>query len=250
MLSRKRSHSDFLTMTMRTTTLPSVSKDDNHSASSSGASDHDCKRQKASDDRQGDHEIIRKEAVLPDPTIDVDPDVFLSQLVEALYGFVPKTKSGLNLEGSFFPSITEEQISAYDIKLVTACRENDVETVKSLCESGCSMDACNSFGESLLHMACRRGFQDMVQFFLDSNLSTRILDDCGRTPLHDAFWNPSPQVEIVQWIVEKDPALFFIKDKRGSTPFQYARPQDWPIWRQFLLAHSSSLKTLEKEFFS
>jgi hypothetical protein len=199
---------------------------------------------------QSEDSIIKKEVILPDPKQDVDPDVFLSQLVEAQCGFIPTTRAGLDMN-DFFPQVTEEQIAAYDIALVVACRSDDLETLRSLHAGGKSMNACNRFGESLLHIACRRGFVDMVQFLLDTcGLSVRILDDCGRTPLHDACWNPTPQLEICKWLIERDPSLLLVKDKRGSTPFQYARPEDWPTWRQFLLDHYQCLDGLDDDIFS
>lgn len=191
---------------------------------------------RAVDTTKNDAEPKAEDVKLPDPNQNVDPDVFLSQLLEAQYGITLKTKAALSME-DFFPEVTDEQITAYDMKLVVACRENDVDTVKSLVEEqGMSAECCNRFGESLLHMACRRGFKEMVDYFLkDAKVSVRIRDDCGRTPLHDACWNPHAQTEILKWLIEKDPSLLLIADKRGSTPFQYARPQDWHIWRQFLL---------------
>jgi hypothetical protein len=199
-----------------------------------------------------ENEETEKEVKLPDPKQKVDPDVFLAQLLEAQYGFSLKTKDALSMKG-FFPEITEDQIAAYDMKLVAACRENDVDAVKSLVAEGQSAECCNRFGESLLHMACRRGFKDMVDYFLtEKQMSVRIRDDCGRTPLHDACWNPHPQTEILQWLIERDPCLLLIADKRGSTPFQYARPQDWGIWRQFLLDNRKCFDVMKdsKETFS
>lgn len=195
--------------------------------------------------------VINKKVIrFPDPKQDVDPDAFLSQLVEAQYGFIPTTRAGLDMN-DFFPQVTEEQIAAYEIALVVACRSNDVDTLKTLHAQGKSMNACNRFGESLLHMACRRGFVDLVEFLLETcGLGVRILDDCGRTPLHDACWNPTPQLEICKWVIERDPSLLLVKDKRGSTPFQYARPQDWPTWRQFLLEHSECFDAIDKHVFS
>lgn len=199
-------------------------------------------------------DIIKKEVKLPDPTQNVDPDTFLAQLIEAQYGFTLKQKDALSMEDDFFPEITEEQIAAYDIKLVAACRENDVDTLKSLIENeGQSAECCNRFGESLLHMACRRGFKDIVEYFLtEPKLSVRIRDDCGRTPLHDCCWNPQAQTEMMKWLIERDPCLLLLTDKRGSTPFAYARPQDWPTWRQFLLDNRSCFDALEdcQELFS
>jgi hypothetical protein len=47
------------------------------------------------------------------------------------------------------------------------------------------MNCFNRFGESLLHMDCRRGFEDTVEFLLDQpEVDVRICDDNGRTILH------------------------------------------------------------------
>ena len=54
------------------------------------------------------------------------------------------------------------------------------------------MDCFNRFGESLLNIACRRGFEDIVAYLLEQeSVSVRHCDDCGRTPLHDACWHPT-----------------------------------------------------------
>lgn len=190
--------------------------------------------------------LPKRKVQLPDPIQNVDPDVFLAQLLQAQYGLSLKTRAALSME-NFFPEVKEDQIAAYDMNLVAACRENDVETVKSLVQEGQSAECCNRFGESLLHMACRRGFHDMVEYFLaEAKLSVRIRDDCGRTPLHDACWNAQPQMEILKWLIEKDPCLLLVEDKRGSTPFAYARPQDWPVWRQFLLDNRTCFDALQE----
>jgi hypothetical protein len=86
----------------------------------------------------------------------------------------------------------------------------------------------------------------MVQFLLSEpvNLNVRIRDDFGRSPLHDACWNPEPQLEIASWIMQRDPSLFLIADKRGFSPFQYARPSDYPVWRQFLFGQREHLEAL------
>ena len=182
---------------------------------------------------------------LPDPNKDCNPDDFLRQLLRALYGIEPKIKKAIDL-GNFFPMITDEQIAAYDILVVSATRENDIERLKSLyTDKNMSVACCNRFGESLLHMACRRGFHEIVDFLLkDAKVSVRIRDDCGRTPLHDVCWNPQPQVEMAETLIRLDPTLLLISDKRGHTPFQYARPQDWLKWRQFLLDQRNLLKGL------
>jgi hypothetical protein len=191
---------------------------------------------------------VRNSITLPDPKQDCDPDDYLRQLLQALYDIEPKVKNAIEL-GSYFPEISDEQIAAYDILVVTACRENDVAKLKALhIDKGMSVSCCNRFGESLLHMACRRGFREMGQFLLDeANVGVRVRDDCGRTPLHDVCWNPQPQLEMAEALIRRDPTLLLISDKRGHTPFQYSRPQHWPAWRQFCFDQREHLKGLSED---
>jgi hypothetical protein len=187
---------------------------------------------------------------LPDPkTADVDPDEYLIQLVEALYGVSPKTKSALDLK-DYFSETTEAQMAAYTMQVVAVTRENDVKKLQEFCEANgsASLDCFNRFGEGLLNMTCRRGFKETVRFLLSApvSLNVRVRDDYGRTPLHDACWNAEPQLDICTWICEQDPSLFLVTDKRGYTPFQYARKGDWHVWRQFLFDRRDLLVGLMK----
>merc|ERR1712228_84592 len=110
-------------------------------------------------------------------------------------------------------------------------------------------DCFNRFGEGLLNLTCRRGFSDSVAFLLSDrvNLNVRVRDDFGRTPLHDACWNPEPLIDICTKLMEKDPSLFLVTDKRGYTAFQYARKTDWPLWRKFLFDRRHLLAPIMSE---
>jgi hypothetical protein len=188
-------------------------------------------------------------AELPDPNVDnMSPDEFLNKLVYATCGVELEAKKAKSLE-NFFAKVTDEQVAAYTMAVVSACRTNDLDALKKLhSEEGQTMNCFNRFGESLLTMACRRGFEEIVEYLLQSlDVDIRICDDSGRTALHDACWNPSPQLKICEWIMDRDPALFFVADNRGCTPFQYARPEHFGIWRQFLLDKKDSLYALTKD---
>ena len=88
----------------------------------------------------------------------------------------------------------------------------------------------------------------MTKFLLspEVDLNVRVRDDYGRTPLHDACWNPEPQLEICTLLLQRDPSLFLVADARGFTPFQYARKSDWNVWRQFLFDHREHLRPLAR----
>jgi hypothetical protein len=184
---------------------------------------------------------------LPDPSVaNVHPDAFLADLIEAMFCQKLQVKPCLELK-DFFPVITEDQMKAYTVEVTTIARSNDVAKLRDFFQQQgkAALDCYNRFGEGLLNLACRRGFRDMAQFLMSEvELSVRVRDDYGRTPLHDACWNPEPQLEICSWIIARDPSLFLIADKRGFTPFQYARPGDWIIWRRFLFDHRHHLSAL------
>ena len=137
---------------------------------------------------------------------------------------------------SFFAKPTEEQIAAYDAQKTTAVRNGDMATLRSLIEAGKDLNCCNKWGESLIHMACRRAHIDVVRFLLqEANVSLNVRDDYGRTPLHDCCWRPSPSYELMELLLsEVDPRILLVKDARGHAPFDYSRKDQWEGWNDFL----------------
>jgi len=135
-----------------------------------------------------------------------------------------------------FEKPSEEDINAYDLETVRAVRGNNLELLRQLWESGKSMDACNQFGESVLHMACRRGYSGIVEFLLQEvKVKTDRCDDFGRNPFHDALWTPTPNFDVMNLLIEHaDPALLLSEDVRGNTPFAYARNDHSDQWISFL----------------
>lgn len=135
-----------------------------------------------------------------------------------------------------FQKPSEDDISAYDLETVKAIRSNNIDLLRELWCKGKSMDACNQFGESVLHMACRRGFAKIVDFLLrEVQVRTDRCDDFGRNPFHDALWTPTPNFEVVDLMIKyADPALMLSEDVRGNTPFAYARRDHNEQWISFL----------------
>jgi hypothetical protein len=191
-------------------------------------------------------ETTRSAADLPDPSTPTSPDEYLLLLAKAQLGVDFEIKAALSLK-SFFTEVTEEQMAAYTMQVVGAVRNNDLDLLKKLHGEGQALDCCNRFGESLLNMACRRGFESIAQYLMASGtVDVRICDDGGRTPLHDACWNPSPQLAICRSIIEREPALLLVADRRGCTAFQYARQEHWNEWRKFLFENRNCLLKLKE----
>ena len=135
-----------------------------------------------------------------------------------------------------FQKPPEEDVAAYDLETVKAIRANNLDQLRKLWCSGKSMDACNQFGESVLHMACRRGYAKIVEFLLcEVKVRSDRCDDFGRNPFHDALWTSTPNFEVVDLLIDcADPALLLSEDVRGNHPFAYARSDHSEKWIEFL----------------
>lgn len=136
---------------------------------------------------------------------------------------------------SFFLPPTPEEIAAYDHTVLTAVRTQDYTTLSAFHTSGRPLKCSNKFGESLLHLACRKGMVQMTKFLVeDCQVPLQICDDFGRTVLHDACWGVEPNFALVDLLLAKCPDLLYVKDRRGSTPLQYVRRPQWKHWNAYL----------------
>jgi len=142
-----------------------------------------------------------------------------------------------------FSKPTDKELAAYDIQVVSAIRNCNLQKLKELHQGGKTMNACNQFGESLMHMACRRGDVNIVKFMLScKDVKVNVRDDYGRTPMHDACWTSTPNFEVMELLLEAvGPELLFVKDVRGHSPFCYARREHWGEWVAFLTKNKEIL---------
>jgi hypothetical protein len=135
-----------------------------------------------------------------------------------------------------FSKPSPESIDSYSVRAVRAIRERNVPMLRSMLEEGVSMDACNRFGESLIHMACRRGDVSVVQFMImEGRVNVNVRDDYGRTPIHDACWTPQPNFDVMDLLLDHVPTdLLICEDVRGHSPFHYSRREHGEAWLGFL----------------
>ena len=109
----------------------------------------------------------------------------------------------------------------------------------------------NSFGESLLHLACRWGSVAVVKRLLhDCKISPFVLDKQGRSPLHTlclATNNSSMDdttnfqtcnhLESMRLLLRESPSLILFKDKHGRVPLEYihqstSSTNNAPVWKK------------------
>ncbi|KAL7490774.1 hypothetical protein ACHAWT_000307 [Skeletonema menzelii] len=170
-----------------------------------------------------------------DPEENLCPYSFIDSLQNESSISREEGKNTEPLTDNDFAPPTPEQIEAYSNDALSAVRTSDVNSLRRLHSEGHSLECCNRFGESLLHVACRRSNAEIVSFLLnEAKVSPCIRDDYGRTPLHDACWRGNPEYEIVELLLSVEPRLAFVKDVRGHKPFQYARREHWSGWRKFI----------------
>jgi len=139
-----------------------------------------------------------------------------------------------SLQTAYYNKPTALQQASYDLHLIQLVRSGQVEQFRAIFNSGISPNPCNAFGESLLHLICRRGEPESLQVMVDAGCTIQVADDYGRTPLHDACWAARPCFELVEMILDVDVRFFHMTDCRGALPLSYVRKEHWAAWVEFL----------------
>jgi Ankyrin repeats (3 copies) len=147
------------------------------------------------------------------------------------------TKRYPTLQSAYHNYPTKLQNASYDVHLINLVKKqhpDDTHKFHEIIQSGISPNPCNTYGESLVHMVCRRGNSHLLQIMLESGCSVQVSDDYGRTPLHDACWAAEPAFETVTLLLDHDTTLIQMLDCRGNLPLSYIRKDHWSQWIDFL----------------
>lgn len=108
----------------------------------------------------------------------MSPQAFLDVLINSR-GY--STRRYRSLQTGYYAKPTAFQQASYDVYLVKLLRNNNVETLRDVLTSGISPNPCNAFGESFIHMVCRRGDSHILKIMLESvGSSVQVSDDYGR----------------------------------------------------------------------
>ena len=206
-------------------------------------------------------------------------------------------------DGYFVNTLTEESIRNYhDGMYLTLIHTQNIEALREALVVSSSGDdytiakqqkyqpmLCgNKFGETVMHLVCRRHYDRVLKFFLEeANLSVRVICDHGRTPLHDACWTCQPittsatsttnttssdtgsnshwdlNFSCIDLLLDHCIALLYCMDHKGYTPLDYAPKEYWHTWCTYLhqrgierlvpknnIIHEKFLKREENEMLS
>ncbi len=154
-------------------------------------------------------------------------------------GLDPNTKPSKDMGGGFFVKVSE----MYGNEVVSAVRSNNIESLRKLHADGTILQLGNQFGETLIHLACRRSHRELVSFLVEeAGVSLRVRDDFGRTPMHDLCWRSKPDLELFDILLEWAPELLMLSDDRGHTPLDYSRREHWDVLIPFLLERTKKFQ--------
>jgi len=148
-----------------------------------------------------------------------------------------------------FEDPKQNEIDAYGFEALDAVRQRDIAKLQQFHAEGKPLKCSNRFGESILHLACRKGFLDVVDFLVnEANVPVWVKDDFGRTPLSDACWTIEPNFDLMDVLLSKAPDLLLISDARGHTPLAYVRREHWEKWTEYLRSKEPELRPKKLSF--
>lgn len=115
----------------------------------------------------------------------------------------------------------DEDIDDGDKTVFDWCKEGDVKRVACLLDKN-NVDAADEEGMTLLHWACDRGLEDMVQVLIDHKADVNSRDADQQTPLHYAA--ACEHVAVARTLLAAG-ANVTLQDSDGLTPIDAADSQ-------------------------
>ena len=99
--------------------------------------------------------------------------------------------------------------------------KNDIDSFKKLIDSLDNVNIQDKYGWTPLHLAIRRGREEMVRYLVEEKKADiNIQDNSGWTPLMEAIMDDFPS--IVKYLVEQGADLS-IANNRGATALMLAQ---------------------------
>ncbi|HHF7368131.1 TPA: ankyrin repeat domain-containing protein [Legionella bozemanae] len=104
--------------------------------------------------------------------------------------------------------------------LFSAVKSRNVELLNKIIEKGVDLNIPNKQGFTPLMLACRHGFDDIVQILLANGAKTALTDKKGNTVLHHACIEG--YTNIAQQIISSNPELINLLNTEKVSPLVYA----------------------------
>jgi hypothetical protein len=164
---------------------------------------------------------------------DMTPQQYLDNLLQTR-GY--SRKRYMTLGTAYHNDPTKLQLASFDGQIMKMIlrRYQDEEAFRATLASGISPNACNQYGESLIHKVCRRGDCGLLDIFVECGADLQISDAAGRTPMHDACWGAKPSFGLIEILMKHGIRMLYLKDKGGFLPLSYVRKDSRKAYINFL----------------
>lgn len=174
-------------------------------------------------------------AIAATPTTDdtISPHEYLVKILTSR-GYTSDGVPARSATSSYCTVPEDGNVRDYSADLTKCIRNKDINALKSLQDSGVSMNACNKFGETIAHLASRIGALDLLQVMCAKGATVVVSDEYGRTILHDACWTIEPFFDVVCFIMEREAGMILVTDSRGDPPLKYVKRDLWGAFNAFL----------------
>lgn len=137
-------------------------------------------------------------------------------------------------EAGYQQDPTPLQVASFGTEVVKAVNSGDTEALEAFLDCGLSPNPCNSFGDSILSLICKRADENMFQVFLERGCDLQVSDSFGRTPLHNAAWAGEFSKRMIKLILDHDLLQLMVQDKQGKCALEYVRKEHYQHWISFL----------------
>lgn len=139
-----------------------------------------------------------------------------------------KKPAGKRFDTAFVKSTENARIRELNLKLLEACKLEDIDRIKSLVEKGANLHllnrsalhAYNNNERSPVHIITQIGNLGILEYFIDNGSDCNAKDRRNETPLHLAVYNGYKS--IIDFLVSHCQAVVEAKDIDGGTPLSWA----------------------------
>jgi hypothetical protein len=132
---------------------------------------------------------------------------------------------------------TPLQLASFGSEVVKACNTDNAEVLSLLLDCGLSPNPTNKFGDTLLHLVCKRANERVLQCLIQHGCDLQVADSFGRTPLHHVAWSGTFSSKNAKTLLDADVCQILVEDQHHKCPLEYVRTEDWPKWIDFLRQH-------------
>jgi hypothetical protein len=127
------------------------------------------------------------------------------------------------------------QLASYDVHILKmVILDKGPHALVGMLTCGISPNACNKFGESLLHRVCKSGNDKHLQVFLECGADIQVSDGAGRTPMHEICRRSRPAFKTFELLLQQDARLIHMQDGAGASPLSLVRANQYGAWNEFL----------------